>query len=243
VDVALRQVNQTVEMTVVDTGQGIAANFLPSVFDAFRQGDGSTTRPHPGLGLGLSIVKSLVEAHGGTVVAESAGEGRGATFTVRLPSTAPSAARTHQPQGSGARADAAISLEGLSVLVVDDDVQSRDIVSAHLESARARVLTAVSAAEAFDILHQHYVDVLLADIAMPDEDGYSLIRRLREAPIPAVASIPAAALTAFSRKEDRQLALDAGFQMHLSKPVDTDALVSAVSRLGKLRRASSRAIS
>jgi len=235
VDVRLRQVTHYVEMTVSDTGQGIAPHFLSAVFEAFRQGDGSTTRTHPGLGLGLSIVKNLVEAHGGTVAASSAGEGRGATFTVRLPLAVPSVdtdrrrAKEQAAAGSGM-----VSLDGLSVLIVDDDRQSRDVVAAHLQQCHAAVLTATSAAQAFDILQARRVDVLLADIGMPDEDGYSLIRRVRALAPPAVASIPAAALTAFARDEDRQMALQAGFQMHLPKPIDAESLVSAVARLSKL---------
>jgi signal transduction histidine kinase/ActR/RegA family two-component response regulator len=235
VDVRLCQVTHGVEMTVSDTGQGIPAHFLPAVFEAFRQGDGSTTRTHPGLGLGLSIVKNLVEAHGGTVGASSAGEGRGAAFTVRLPLAVPSVhTDKRRADEIAAGRPTVVSLDGLSVLIVDDDRQSRDVVAAHLQECHAAVLTATSAAQAFDILHQRRVDVLLADIGMPDEDGYSLIRRVRALAPPAVASIPAAALTAFARDEDRQMALQAGFQMHLPKPIDADSLVSAVARLGKL---------
>jgi signal transduction histidine kinase len=198
VDLRLRQLTHSIEMTVTDTGQGIAPHFLPSVFDAFRQGDGSTTRTHPGLGLGLSIVKSLVEAHGGTVAANSAGEGRGATFTVRLPMAVPSV-HTDRRRASeqAATSPAVVSLDGLSVLIVDDDRQSRDVVAAHLQQCHAAVLTATSAAQAFDILQRRRIDVLLADIGMPDEDGYSLIRRVRALAPPAVAAIPAAVSSRF----------------------------------------------
>jgi signal transduction histidine kinase/CheY-like chemotaxis protein len=218
-----------VQFSVADTGQGIALAFLPWVFEPFRQADGSTTRVHSGLGLGLSIVKNLVEAHGGTVSAQSEGEGRGATFVVRLPMA------THgDRRGShavGASRFLPPSLEGVSVLVVDDDEQSREVVAAHLQGSRAAVLTAASAADAFELLQRQHVDVLLADIGMPEEDGYSLIRRLRAAEAPQLASIPAAALTAFSRDADRQQAIQAGFHMHLTKPIDAASLVSAVASL------------
>ena len=237
VDVNLRTAQNMVDLAVTDAGQGIAPDFVKSVFEPFRQGDGTSTRLHGGLGLGLSIVKYLVEAHGGTVTAYSAGEGHGATFTVKLPAAAMTPAIAE-------RADerrrplppttmvAAQSLEGVSVLVVDDDEQNRLVVAAHLEAYHAAVLTAPSAAVALDVLTHEHVDVLLADIAMPGEDGYSLIRKLRALESPAIASIPAAALTAFARNEDRQQALEAGFQLHLAKPIDAQTLVSAVATLG-----------
>ena len=233
-EVTLRQAGGMVEMIVHDTGKGIAPGFLPWVFEPFRQGDDSTTRVHSGLGLGLSIVKSIVEAHGGRVTVQSAGEGRGATFTVRVPVASPAEA-VHAADARHERllpaADTVASIAGRSVLVVDDDEQTREVLAAHLQGCHATVLTAASARQALDLLEQQHVDVLLADIGMPDEDGYSLIRRLRSAASARLASIPAAALTAFTRDEDRQQALQAGFQMHLAKPVDRRSLVSAVARL------------
>ena len=229
VHVRMAREGEFVQLSVADSGQGIAPAFLPWVFEPFRQADGSTTRVHSGLGLGLSIVKNLVEAHGGTVAAESQGEGRGATFVVRLPMA------THgDRRGSHGAGDSRFllpSLEGVSVLIVDDDEQSREVVAAHLQGSRAVVLTAASAADAFELLQRQHVDVLLADIGMPEEDGYSLIRRLRAADAPQLAAIPAAALTAFSRDEDRQQAIQAGFHMHLAKPIDAASLVSAVASL------------
>ena len=236
IDVQLRALPKAVELTVTDGGQGIAPTFLDSVFEPFRQADGSTTRRHSGLGLGLSIVKQLVDAHGGSVSATSAGVGRGATFAVRLPTVGSAAAdaavdERRRPLPTVPLV-ASESLEGVSVLVVDDDEQSRLVVAAYLEAHHARVITARSAAVALDVLQHEHVDVLLADIAMPGEDGYSLIRKLRALETPALASIPAAALTAFARNEDRQQALQAGFQLHLAKPIDAHTLVSAVATLG-----------
>jgi CheY-like chemotaxis protein len=208
------------------------------VFEPFRQADGSTTRPHSGLGLGLSIVKHLVEAHGGTVAAESGGVGRGASFTVRLPTIVVAPPRTADAAQSG-RATTEISLEGLRVLVVDDDEQSRHVLAAHLESAGGEVLCVSAASDALEVLKRGHVDVLLADIAMPGEDGYSLIRRLRSLDGEA-ASVPAAALTAFAREEDRQQAFRAGFQLHLAKPIDAASLVAAVATLGRWNPAAAR---
>jgi signal transduction histidine kinase/ActR/RegA family two-component response regulator len=231
VRVALRTRDNAAEMIIADSGQGIPSEFLPSVFEPFRQADGSTTRPHSGLGLGLSIVKHLVEAHGGTVTADSLGEGQGAAFTVRLPSIAASAPRPAEALQSG-HLETEVSLAGLRVLVVDDDNESRHVLTAHLESSGATVLAASSAAEALDILQRERVSVLLADIAMPGEDGYSLIRKLRALDA-AAASVPAAALTAFAREEDRQQAFRAGFQLHLAKPIDAGSLIAAVATLGR----------
>ena len=237
--VQLRRAGSTAEMVVSDTGQGIAPEFLSSVFEVFRQADGSTTRMHSGLGLGLSIVKSLVEAHEGSVSVHSDGPGCGATFVVRLPIAAPDAATQARLPETASAADvplpATSSLQGISVLVVDDDDQSREVVAAQLHGCGAAVLTAASAAEAFDLLQRENFGVLLADIGMPDEDGYTLMRRIRSLGSSRSAAIPAAALTAFAREEDRQLALESGFQLHLAKPVDAPALISAVAMLGRMK--------
>jgi signal transduction histidine kinase/ActR/RegA family two-component response regulator len=238
VDVRLRRAGGRVELVVSDSGQGIPAEFLPHVFELFRQADASTTRPHSGLGLGLSIVKSLVEAHDGTVTVESAGEGRGATFTVRLPVAVWERVPHPSPMNRAPQPARDVpSLDGIRVLVVDDDEESRDVVAAHLHGSHADVLTAASAADAFDLLQRERIDVLLADIGMPDEDGYSLMQRIRALGPAATASIPAAALTAFARDEDRLRAQQAGFQLHLSKPVDASALIAAVATLNAMTSA------
>ena len=234
----VRRVGQAAELTVIDSGNGIPTDFLPAVFEPFRQADGSPTRTQGGLGLGLTIVRHIVEAHDGSVRADSAGPGTGATFTVRLPlSPAPEfamqAGATQMPV-VGPSAETAPSLEGLSVLVVDDDDQSRQVIAAHLENHHAVVLTATSAAQAFEVLQREHPDVLLADVAMPGEDGYSLIRRLRAMTACEAATIPAVAVTAFAREEDRREALQAGFQLHLVKPIEPRSLVAAVARMGKL---------
>ena len=243
----IRRAPTTIEIAVTDGGQGIARDFLPFVFESFRQAEGATTRRQGGLGLGLSIVKHLVEAHGGSVRAESDGEGRGATFIVRLPVVAMCA--TPSEVAAAGRATLAIepqeqpmaSLSGLAVLVVDDDDESRAIVAEYLANQQAMVLTASSASQAFAMLERERVDVLLADIAMPIEDGYSLIRRVRASATAATASIPAAALTSFARDEDRQQALEAGFHVHVAKPVDPRRLIEAIASLGRERLAAASA--
>jgi len=231
VSVAIRLSGKAGEIVVRDSGPGIPRDFLPSVFEPFRQADGSRTRLHGGLGLGLAIVRQLVEAHGGTIHADSAGEGRGATFSVRLP-IVPARRRRTQAVAEMLAPAPSTTLAGLSVLVVDDDHESRSVVATYLESHGAAVLTAQSASEALAILQRDRVDVLLADVAMPGEDGYTLVRKLRALHSSRASTVPAAALTAFAREEDRQEALQAGFQMHLTKPIDAGSLVAAVATLG-----------
>jgi signal transduction histidine kinase/CheY-like chemotaxis protein len=239
VHVRLRRTDHVLELAVTDTGQGIPADALRTVFEPFRQAGAALTRRQGGLGLGLSIVKQLVEAHGGTVFAESAGNGHGSTFTVRLPAVdigpePPKTVETTELASPLAPANATGVLEGIAVLVVDDDDENREVVAAYLENQCAVVLTAASAAQALDVLQREQVHVLLTDVAMPDEDGYTLLRKVRALKSSATASIPAVALTAYTREEDRQQALQAGFQVHLTKPIDGRSLIDAVARLRRL---------
>ncbi len=238
VTVTLARINSHLEIEVADSGEGIDPAFLPYVFDRFRQADASTSRRHGGLGLGLSIVKQLVEFHGGTISAKSMGLGTGATFRLTLPlmpiSGDPSevqAARKH-PRGSVAPVDtqeiAEVKLTGLNVLVVDDEPDSRALIQRVLESADARVSTAASAEDGIQALLSGPVDVLVSDVGMPGEDGYSLIRRVRSLDR-EVATLPAIALTAYARKEDRIKAIQAGYQLHLSKPVEPVELVAMIA--------------
>ena len=229
-------------LQVIDTGQGIEPEFLPFLWERFRQADSSTTRIHGGLGLGLAIVRYLVEAHGGTAHAYSAGLGHGATFTIRLPLTTAALAdrRSGEAQGSGGAPGAPSSelpdLTGLRVLVVDDEDDARDIVSTVLRERGAEVLAARSAAEAFEGIQELRPDVLISDLAMPQADGYGLLRRIRALPPERGGRTPAIALTAYARADDRKNALLSGFQMYLSKPVAMDELVLTVANAaGRIR--------
>ena len=236
VDVQLARANAHVELQVRDSGQGIKPEFLPHVFERFRQADSSSTRAHGGLGLGLAIVRHLVELHGGTVEARSEGESRGATFIVHLPVRPVPAA---EDTGAGvplprvaatARVD---DLTGVRVLVVEDDAESRSLLESMLARLGAEVEVAASAAEALAAVERRTPDVLLSDIEMPGEDGYSLIRRIRALPSPDGSRLPAAALTAYARTEDRIAALSAGFQFHLAKPVAASELAAVVASLAR----------
>ena len=237
IQILLERVNSEVEIRVVDTGEGIAAEFLPYVFERFQQGDASTTRRHGGLGLGLAIVKQLVELHGGHVRVQSAGRGQGTTFTVSLPLQAayaePEQDRRHPRTAiRESRPFPDISLANVRVLVVDDELDSRDLVKRLLEMAGARVSLACSAPEAMERIVAERPDVLVCDVGMPGEDGYSLIRRLRTLEAEQEeSSLPAIALSAYARSEDRTKAIRSGFQNHLAKPVDPAELMAVVSSL------------
>jgi signal transduction histidine kinase/ActR/RegA family two-component response regulator len=234
VDVRLHSDAHSTEMIVADTGQGIRADFLPYVFDRFRQADASTTRHHGGLGLGLSIVKSLVEMHGGTVSAHSPGPGQGATFCIRLPTAAHAPLRVREEAVLASPANhipISSALSGLRILVVDDEADARSLAKRVLEDSGADVLTAGSAAEALAAVDGKVPpNVVVSDIGMPDQDGYDLIRQVRALPGRA-AQIPAIALTALARGEDRSRALQAGYQRHISKPVDPAELVTLIATL------------
>jgi signal transduction histidine kinase/ActR/RegA family two-component response regulator len=234
IEVSIEMRDSLVDLRVADTGTGINPEFLPHLFERFTQHDASTTRQHGGLGLGLAIVRHLVELHGGTVVAESPGEGKGATFTVTLPvravateEMAADAGREDQARPKGAADEVA----GLRVLVVDDESDSRDLVRDVLERGGAIVRDAASAEEAFDLFGVWRPDVLLADIGMSGEDGYSLIARIRSLAEERGGATPAGALTAYAQPEHRRRALAAGFQEHAAKPLTPDALLALVARL------------
>jgi CheY-like chemotaxis protein len=221
-----------VEIAVSDTGIGIEPDLRPHVFERFRQGDSSSTRAHGGLGLGLAIVRHIVELHGGTVEAESAGAGQGATFTVRLPLRE---APRDLPAPAPAADPAGPILEGLSVLVVDDDADTRELVRLVLAQRGAVVFTAASAEQAMVLLQAERPDILLSDIAMPGESGFDLIRRVRALDAAHGGEVPAAAFTAYARTEDRLKALWAGFQTHIPKPVQPSELAAVVASLAGRR--------
>lgn len=237
VQVTLLRVNSHVEVIVSDTGIGISADFLPHVFERFRQADGGIARTRGGLGLGLSISKDLVEMHGGTIEAASAGEGHGATFRVRLPAMIvrahESGPREHPHAGSAAPPIAVPNLRGVRVLVVDDEEDARRLVQEALEVAGATVDTAGSGPDALVCLTETPADVLVADLGMPLMDGVQLIREIRRHPDPRVRNIQAAALTAYARSQDRTMALQSGFQLHLAKPIDPAELMAAVGALAR----------
>jgi CheY-like chemotaxis protein len=236
VDITLRHTETHAQIVIADTGHGISSDFLPFIFDRFRQADGSITRSHGGLGLGLAIVRHLAEMHGGSVRAESEGVGKGATFIVELPlATSRLAGLTYgavSPSAIGTPELAQISrLIGADVLIVEDEEDTRHLLKEILEQAGAIVRTGNSAAEARTHLAQREPDVLISDIGMPDEDGYSFIRSLRERRSGIGATVPAIAMTAYVSEEDRMRALLAGFQVHLAKPVNPVELIGVVSAL------------
>jgi CheY-like chemotaxis protein len=231
VHVRLAATGDQAEIVVRDEGRGITPEFLPHVFERFRQAENGGERGSGGLGLGLAIVRHLVELHGGTVLASSAGEGQGATFTVRLPLDQAPAAAGKGDAAVSARAPAEPSLQGVRVLVVDDDADVRGMMETVLSERGAQVTSAASAGEALDSVTRETPDVLVSDLAMPEMDGYALLRELRGRS--EFTWIPAAAVTAYARAEDRRQALLAGFQMHVAKPIEPDELVAVVASLAK----------
>jgi signal transduction histidine kinase len=244
VRVVLRPCGQGhLDIVVSDTGAGIEPQFLPHMFDRFRQADSSITRKHTGLGLGLAIVRHLVELHGGTVWAHSEGPGRGADFTVRLPLATvepapppePAAVRS-EPGATRTPFDPRLRLDRLRILVVDDQEDARVLLDRVLTERGAEVATAASVADAVRCLEGARFDILISDIGMPDEDGYQLIQRVRSMSAGQGGDIPALALTAYARVEDQEKALESGFDLHLTKPIDTVQLIEAVSTLADAAR-------
>src|SRR5882724_3886627 len=233
VTVSLHQTDTEVQITVTDTGRGISADFLPFVFDRFRQADSTTTRQHGGLGLGLAIARHIVEIHGGTIRADSIGDGRGATFTVGLPlMDAMSKTRsedTVEMEASGSVVRNRTSLTGLHILLVDDDEDTLELITAALTGRNARVTAVSSANEALEALKLSQPDVLVSDIAMPDQDGYELIKKVRALDLMNVSRIPAVAITAYAKEEDRTRAFSSGFQGYLAKPIELSELINAVA--------------
>ena len=242
VEVRLERLGSNVRIKVIDNGLGIAPEFLPHVFDRFRQADSSTTRQYSGLGLGLAVVRHLAEQHGGTVAAESAGMNQGATFIIELPISALKleAAELEQlRRGEHAdvrQTDASLSLRGVRALIVEDQLDARELLSVLLRQYGAEVLTAGSASDALSRIQSEKPDVLISDIGMPGEDGYWLIKQVRSLKTEQGGDVPAVALTAYASEADRKRALGAGFQAHVSKPIEPTALISAVAQVTRGER-------
>lgn len=240
VQVKLERISSHVEIVVADNGQGISPDVLPFVFERFRQADSTTTRAHGGLGLGLAIVRHLVEMHGGTVEVESLGEGHGSTFTVKLPLVAmrsldvrraSDAERVHPTASNGSPFNCPPELDGLRLLVVDDEEDTRTLLKTVLEKCGASVITVTSAHEALAALKELRPDVLISDLGMPEVDGYDLIKKVRALAEEEGGQTPSAALTAYARLEDRMKVLRSGFQIHIPKPVEPAELVAVVANL------------
>jgi CheY-like chemotaxis protein len=228
IDVSLSRTSRIVRLSVRDDGEGIAPDVLPRIFERFRQGDASSTREHGGLGLGLAIVRHVIEAHGGAVSAYSEGEGQGAELIVELPlGEAESMPNLRAADSLQIR----VSLANMRVLLVDDDNDTRDFLAAAMTAAGAELRAVGDAAMAFDLVLSWRPEVIVSDIAMPQQDGYTLIRRIRALPAEQGGRTPAVALTALARPKDRVRALAAGFQTHLPKPVDPSELVLVVANL------------
>jgi len=231
VELAARRVDSEVEISVRDYGEGISADFLSHVFERFRQADMTTTRAHGGLGLGLAIVRQIVQLHGGTVAVESEGAGHGAKFTVTLPLVTQSSGRAESLLEAAKPLYVTRALDGVRVLVVDDEADTRDLLRAALSQHGARVTTAPSASAALKKIWRRKPDVMISDIGMPGTDGYELMRRVRLLPPERGGRIPAVALTAYAREQDRKRALAAGYQIHLAKPIEIGELSATLAEL------------
>jgi CheY-like chemotaxis protein/two-component sensor histidine kinase len=233
VELSVACVAWQVEISVTDTGVGISPELLAKVFDRFQQADGSTSRQHGGLGLGLSIARHLVELHGGTIRAASGGPGTGSTFSFKLPLLTESTEPVAEPakEVREASVDRAALLRNMKILLVDDDFDTREALRRILDQSRATVLTAGSVEEGIAQLRRERPAVLISDIGMPGEDGYSFIKRVRKLPPEEGGLTPAVALTAFTRSEDRTKAMVAGFQMHLAKPIEPSELLVVLTTL------------
>jgi CheY-like chemotaxis protein len=232
--VTLRGQESQFEIEVSDTGEGIEPAVLPYVFDRFRQGDSGTTRTHQGLGLGLAIVRHIVELHGGRVDVASPGKGQGATFMISLPFVQPlriAAVKSGREVVIPTRRPYAAALFGVRALVVDDDSDTRELLAEVLRSRGVVVTAASSVEEGLAALDREVPDILLSDIAMPDRDGFDLIRLVRERPADRGGQVPAVAITAYARPEDSERSLSSGYQMHVTKPVDMDELIATVASL------------
>jgi PAS domain S-box-containing protein len=235
VAIGMRRAGDNALVTVTDSGMGIRPEIMPEIFERFRQGAGMTTRRHGGLGLGLSITKHLVELHGGSIRASSAGEDRGATFTVELPviRSEPFAAEVRSENQAATARAADVSLHGMRILVVEDELDTRDLIRRLLEAHRAEVIVAASALEALELLESARPDLVVSDIGLPDVDGYEFIQRMRSLD-GSLGRLPAVALTAFARLEDRTRALKSGFNAHVTKPVEPAELVLTVGSFANL---------
>jgi signal transduction histidine kinase/ActR/RegA family two-component response regulator len=234
VDVSIKRAGPHLELTVRDNGEGISPAFLPQVFDRFRQADSTPSRQHGGLGLGLAIVRQIVELHGGTVRADSSGPGQGATFTVRFPIvTSPRVRDLRSRADEGPSLPALQRLDDLHVLLVEDNADGREVISMMIEKAGARVTSVASVKEAFEALESLQPDALVSDIGLPDEDGYALIRQLRNRESETGGFLPAVAMTGFVRTEDRARVLGAGFQIHVPKPINPAELTAAIAAVAR----------
>lgn len=240
VEVKVERADRNLQLRISDTGCGITPDFLPFIFDYFRQADSTTTRTNGGLGLGLAIVRRIVELHGGTVTAESAGEGRGSTFTIKLPlaevkrrKKRKAASEVSAHGKTDVAVDSVPTLSDIQILLIDDDKDTLQMLSVMLEETQAKVQTASSVAEAFSVLQWYRPDVVVSDLAMPGEDGYSLISKLRALEAGSGKETPAVALTSYVRVEDRARALSAGFNMFVPKPVEPNELINAIATLSE----------